>query len=70
LWGQLPLFFIRHYINQRPAEKRALIAEITKRLPQVKSIMQNINGEKTSLIFGKETRHMHGEEYIQDYKRR
>ncbi|SIE59646.1 23S rRNA (uracil-5-)-methyltransferase RumA [Mycobacteroides abscessus subsp. abscessus] len=28
--------------------------------------MQNINGEKTSLIFGKETRHMHGEEYIQE----
>jgi 23S rRNA (uracil1939-C5)-methyltransferase len=47
-------------------KKEQLITEITKRLPQVKSIMQNINGEKTSLIFGKETRHMHGEEYIQE----
>lgn len=36
-------------------KKELLIAEIQKRLPIVKSIVQNINGEKTSLIFGEET---------------
>ena len=36
-------------------KKDLIIEEIKKRLPEVKSIMQNINGEKTSLIFGEET---------------
>jgi 23S rRNA (uracil-5-)-methyltransferase RumA len=43
-----------------------LIDEIKKRLPEVKSIMQNINGEKTSLIFGDKTLHMEGKETIQE----
>ena len=36
-------------------KKEQIVEEIKKRLPEVKSLMQNINGEKTSLIFGKET---------------
>jgi len=47
-------------------KKELLIAEIQKRLPNVKSIVQNINGEKTSLIFGEETLKLAGEEYIQE----
>ncbi|WP_026674118.1 23S rRNA (uracil(1939)-C(5))-methyltransferase RlmD [Alkalihalobacterium bogoriense] len=47
-------------------KKELLLEEIKKRLPQVISILQNINGEKTSLIFGKETVHLHGEEVIQE----
>lgn len=43
-----------------------LINEIQKRLPNVKSIMQNINGQKTSLIFGEETRALAGSEFIQE----
>ncbi|WP_035099328.1 23S rRNA (uracil(1939)-C(5))-methyltransferase RlmD [Anoxybacillus tepidamans] len=43
-----------------------LIAEIQRRLPEVKSIVQNVNGQKTSLIFGEETFLLAGDEYIQE----
>ncbi|MCA1032621.1 23S rRNA (uracil(1939)-C(5))-methyltransferase RlmD [Bacillus timonensis] len=46
--------------------KELLISEITKRLPEVVSIIQNINGNKTSLIFGEKTLHLHGKEVIQE----
>ena len=46
--------------------KNLLISEITRRLPEVKSIIQNINGQKTSLIFGDKTLHLHGKEVIQE----
>ncbi|RXJ00343.1 23S rRNA (uracil(1939)-C(5))-methyltransferase RlmD [Anaerobacillus alkaliphilus] len=46
--------------------KELVIEQITQRLPEVKSILQNINGRKTSLIFGDETVHLHGEEVIQE----
>lgn len=46
--------------------KDQIVAEIKKRMPEVKSIVQNINGEKTSLIFGKETIALDGKEYIQE----
>ncbi|MDQ0340079.1 tRNA (uracil-5-)-methyltransferase/23S rRNA (uracil1939-C5)-methyltransferase [Caldalkalibacillus uzonensis] len=47
-------------------KKELLIEEIRRRLPEVKSLMQNINGRKTSLIFGEETLHLAGEEVIQE----
>lgn len=47
-------------------KKELIIEEIRKRLPEVKSIMQNINGEKSSLIFGKETVNLAGKDYIQE----
>lgn len=47
-------------------KKELFLAEVKKRLPEVKSILQNINGEKTSLIFGDETIHLEGEEVIQE----
>jgi len=46
--------------------QKFLAEEIIKRAPEVKSIMQNVNGQKTSLIFGDETFHLHGEEAIQE----
>lgn len=46
--------------------KELIIEEIKKRLPEVKSVLQNINGRRTSLIFGDETVHLHGEEVIQE----
>lgn len=46
--------------------KQLIVEEIKKRLPKVKSILQNINGQKTSLIFGEETIHLSGEEVIQE----
>lgn len=53
--------------SQKEIPKKDLfIEEIQKRLPQVKSIVQNVNGEKTSLIFGKETKALAGREFIQE----
>ncbi|GMB09284.1 23S rRNA m(5)U-1939 methyltransferase [Thermolongibacillus altinsuensis] len=46
--------------------KELFISEMKRRLPEVKSIVQNINGQKTSLIFGEETFLLEGEEYIQE----
>lgn len=43
-----------------------VVEQIKKRLPEVTSIMQNINGQKTSLIFGEETYKLAGEEAIQE----
>ncbi|HWJ79891.1 MAG TPA: 23S rRNA (uracil(1939)-C(5))-methyltransferase RlmD, partial [Niallia sp.] len=43
-----------------------VMAEIQKRLPEVKSLVQNINGNKTSLIFGEKSIHLSGEEVIQE----
>lgn len=47
-------------------KKAIIIEEIRKRLPQVKSIMQNVNGQKTSLIFGEKTTKLSGSEFIQE----
>jgi len=46
--------------------KKLVMAEIQKRLPEVKSLVQNINGNKTSLIFGEKSIHLSGEEVIQE----
>jgi len=46
--------------------KKLIMAEIQKRFPEVKSLVQNINGNKTSLIFGEKTLHLSGEEVIQE----
>jgi 23S rRNA (uracil1939-C5)-methyltransferase len=47
-------------------KKELIIEEIQKRLPNTKSIVQNINGQKTSLIFGDETNALAGSEFIQE----
>ena len=47
-------------------KKEQIIDEIKKRLPEVKSLMQNINGEKTSLIFGRGNVNLGGNDYIQE----
>ncbi|TLS35721.1 23S rRNA (uracil(1939)-C(5))-methyltransferase RlmD [Pseudalkalibacillus caeni] len=46
--------------------KQLLVEEIQKRLPEVVSIMQNVNGKKTSLIFGEKTLQLAGKEVIQE----
>lgn len=47
-------------------KKDLFVREIQKRLPNVQSIVQNINGQKTSLIFGNETNALAGREFIQE----
>ncbi|PMC36786.1 23S rRNA (uracil(1939)-C(5))-methyltransferase RlmD [Bacillus sp. UMB0899] len=46
--------------------KDDIIKEMTNQLPQVKSIVQNINNKRTNVIFGDETKVLWGEEYIYD----
>ncbi|MDT8860959.1 23S rRNA (uracil(1939)-C(5))-methyltransferase RlmD [Alkalihalobacillus sp. MEB130] len=46
--------------------KESIVAEIKKRLPEVTSIIQNINNQKTSIIFGEKTVHLAGEEVIEE----
>ncbi|WAA12785.1 23S rRNA (uracil(1939)-C(5))-methyltransferase RlmD [Fervidibacillus halotolerans] len=46
--------------------KELIVKEIQKRLPETKSIIQNINGKKTSLIFGDRSVLLSGEETIQE----
>ncbi|QHS24197.1 23S rRNA (uracil(1939)-C(5))-methyltransferase RlmD [Virgibacillus sp. MSP4-1] len=43
-----------------------IVEEIHKAYPNVKSIMQNVNPERTNVILGKKTKLLWGEEYIHD----
>lgn len=47
--------------------KKQLIQKITSAFPNVKSIVQNINSERTNVIFGSKTKVLWGEEFIYDY---
>ncbi len=46
--------------------KEEILAEIKETLPEVVSVVQNINGEKTSLIFGESTETLQGNDFIQE----
>jgi tRNA (uracil-5-)-methyltransferase len=62
--GELQIVLIT---SKKELPKKALIIEeIQKRIPQVVSIVQNINGQKTSLIFGNESKKLAGKEFIQE----
>ncbi|QOR68774.1 23S rRNA (uracil(1939)-C(5))-methyltransferase RlmD [Cytobacillus suaedae] len=52
--------------NELP-NKEKIIEEIHTNLPNVKSIVHNINQKRTNVIFGDETNVLWGEEYIYDY---
>ncbi|EIJ82115.1 RNA methyltransferase, TrmA family protein [Bacillus methanolicus PB1] len=62
--GELQIVLITS-VKELP-KKELIIQEIKKRLPEVKSIVQNINSQKTSLIFGKETDTLAGKDFIQE----
>ncbi|MBM7693638.1 23S rRNA (uracil-5-)-methyltransferase RumA [Peribacillus deserti] len=46
--------------------KEELITQIKKQLPEVKSVIQNINSKNTSLIFGEKSIHLAGENVIRE----
>jgi 23S rRNA (uracil1939-C5)-methyltransferase len=52
--------------NEIPHQAK-LIAEITARLPKVKSIVQNVNSKKTNVIMGDQTDVLWGNEVIYDF---
>jgi 23S rRNA (uracil1939-C5)-methyltransferase len=47
--------------------KNKLVEEITARLPQVKSIVHNVNSKRTNVILGEKTTVLWGSEVIYDY---
>jgi 23S rRNA (uracil1939-C5)-methyltransferase len=47
--------------------KNKLVEEIVSRLPQVKSIVHNVNSKKTNVIMGDKTKVLWGNEVIYDY---
>lgn len=47
-------------------QKNPLIREINHQLPQVVSIMQNVQNKKTSLVMGETTHHLWGKESIEE----
>ncbi|WP_029267731.1 23S rRNA (uracil(1939)-C(5))-methyltransferase RlmD [Virgibacillus alimentarius] len=52
--------------TQELPHKKELIKELTETYPHVKSIIQNINDERTNVILGKKVKLLWGEEYIYD----
>ncbi|MBO8157107.1 MAG: 23S rRNA (uracil(1939)-C(5))-methyltransferase RlmD [Bacillaceae bacterium] len=47
-------------------KKELFIREVKRRLPEVTSVLQNVNPRKTSLIFGEETYLLAGKEYMEE----
>lgn len=63
--GELQVVFITR--SQKFPQKNTLIREINQRLPEVVSIMQNVQPTKTSLVMGDETLHLWGKEAIEEH---
>ncbi|MGM0230402.1 23S rRNA (uracil-5-)-methyltransferase RumA [Enterococcus sp. AZ091] len=62
--GEVQVVFITN--SSKLPQKNALIREINQRMPQVVSIMQNVQSKKTSVIMGGETLHLWGKEAIEE----
>ncbi len=48
-------------------QRKKIVEDIRKALPEIKSIVQNVNSKRTNVIFGEETRVLWGAEYIYDF---
>lgn len=62
---EVQLVFITN--SPKLPKKNALIADIIQAVPNVVSIMQNIQNKKTSLVMGDETQHLWGKESIEEH---
>ena len=62
--GEVQLVLITK--TKKLPQANALIREITNRLPEIVSIMQNVQDKKTSVIMGDETLHLWGKEVINE----
>lgn len=52
--------------TEKIPQQAELIKQLTETYPAIKSIIHNINKEKTNVILGKKTRTIYGEDYIFD----
>lgn len=48
-------------------QRKKIVEDIRNALPEIKSIVQNVNSKRTNVIFGEETRVLWGAEYIYDF---
>lgn len=62
--GQVQIVFITQ--STKFPQKKAIIDEINQLLPEVVSIMQNVQQKRTSLVMGEETKHIWGKTQIAD----
>ncbi|NCU16615.1 23S rRNA (uracil(1939)-C(5))-methyltransferase RlmD [Pallidibacillus pasinlerensis] len=62
--GELMVVLITR--TEKLPNKDEIVEKLVARLPKVKSIVQNINSEKTNVILGKKTKLLWGEEVIYD----
>jgi 23S rRNA (uracil1939-C5)-methyltransferase len=62
--GEVQVVFITQ--SQKFPQKMALISEISQLLPEVVSIMQNVQNKRTSLVMGDQTIHLWGKESIEE----
>ena len=62
--GEVQLVLITK--TKKLPQGNALIREITNRLPEVVSIMQNVQDKKTSVVMGDETIHLWGKDVINE----
>src|SRR5699024_5814224 len=46
--------------------EKELIAAITEKFPEVKSIIHNVNSDRTNVIMGRKFRTIYGQDYIID----
>ena len=62
--GEVQVVFITQ--SQKLPKRQALLSEIQQLLPEVVSVMQNVQNKKTSLVMGDETIHLWGKESIEE----
>ncbi|MBP2098543.1 23S rRNA (uracil(1939)-C(5))-methyltransferase RlmD [Enterococcus rivorum] len=62
--GELQVVFITQ--STKFPKKRDLLQEIQEQLPEVVSIMQNVQNKKTSIVMGDDTMHLWGKESIEE----
>lgn len=62
--GEVQVVFITQ--SQKFPQKQAILHEMEQQLPEVVSIMQNVQNKKTSLVMGDQTIHLSGKESIEE----
>ena len=63
--GEVQVVFITQ--SQKFPQKEKMVRAINEQLPEVVSIMQNVQNKKTSLVMGDDTLHLWGKESIEEH---
>jgi len=52
--------------TEQLTKQKELVEQVTKQFPEIKSIIHNVNSQKTNVILGKNSRTIYGNDYIYD----